>query len=431
MKLKTVALIFILAIVFVGSHFFFREEGNQALLLSHFQLFGSSISVARLFVASIVLAALIPSVYFSTRVFGLFKHARTVESSQLLTGDRGSRHFQAAGLLDHGDYEQVLNLLEQDQSHEGIYWRAHALLLLKRPQETLTLLGDRSETAFSYLRVQAQKSLGNNPESTLRNLIAENPATARNAYVELVQFLDAQERWLDCYELVKQMKSHGLVPPEGWSVAYHYQWVLTQVDIAPKRRIEQFQQILKEAPNFVPANLALGDLYMETKSVEKAFRVYEQAFESTDNTVFLERLELFYLGQGRPEDVLSIYRQLLVKRGNASIKFQLGRLYFKLGMFEECDDLLSPLKGRLGHLKEFQWLQACSHMYQGRHEKAVMLLKEMVEGFSPAHHYACSACHFTSEVWQDRCPKCSVWGTSRQQGELSESAPSVVAAPVY
>lgn len=435
MKPKTVLLIVIIAALFSLLHVFLSDEHNLTLLQQNYQIFGFSISALKTLAISAFIAALMPSLYFSYKMMPLYKHVREQEQNQ--------RHIQrshedldrAIDDYRHGAPSKALAQLEAIEHPRAGLWRGKALMTLGRPEQAMVPLREAFDQDHSveagYLLAECLRLMKESPEQPLRELIANSPKQARNAYLQLIEHLDMQADWATCIELIKQMESHKMAAPEGALTAYRYEWVNAQPDLTPKRKIEHYQKVLKESPNFVPANLALGDMYQLTGAVEKAFRVYEQAFGKTRNTVFLERLEHFYIEQGHPEDAIQVYRQLLAKTGDLLIKYQLGQLYYKLEMLDESYDLLNPLRAQFGGLPGFLYSLAEIESRRRRDGEALSDLKTIVQqGGMDNENYQCTQCQTRYKSWQARCNSCRQWDKLRLSAALieRETNPS---APIY
>lgn len=423
MKLKTAGLIIGMAAVFTVLHFFIRDTHNVGLLQQEFVILSYRVSVARLMVILMILSMVVPGLYFT---FSGFAPATS-------SGNSDGRHapdsktIAGAELVMHGHFEDALSHFADVQSDEECYWRARALVGLRRHEEALQLIDEHQDAQSLYLKAEIQGHLGLSSEDTWRQLIIRS-GHGENAYQALLKELARNHRWWDCVVLLEQMAEKNIPFDPETLASYRYQWVVSQ-DTEPKNRIEEFQRILKMFPDFVPANVALGDVYMETGSIEKAFRVYEQAFERTSHMVFLDRLESYYLGQGRPEDVLGIYRQLLIQRNSVGIRIQLMRLYMRLSMYEECREILDSLS----HMEcdELMWARSVVDLKSGDSEKAAFNLSAMVEDkLSVCQPYACKHCSTAYDSWMAQCKQCGQWNGISSAIQV-EDQPAVASAPIY
>jgi lipopolysaccharide biosynthesis regulator YciM len=283
----------------------------------------------------------------------------------------------------------------------------------------------------AYLLADARTKLDDSPEPILRELIRKSPSKAHEAYQRLMAFADHRRQWQMCLDLAAEMKAVGIAYDAQKLLGYRYEWIQAQPDLPPKKCIERYQQILKDAPDFAPASLALADTYMMVQAEEKAFRVYEHAFEQTRNPIFLDRIERYYLEQGRPEDAIQIYRQLLVSMGGPLIKFQLGKLYYKLEMLDDSLEILEPLRGHLGHLPGYLLCLADIKARRNRHDEATEDLKSLIQHRGDqGEDFVCDHCSAHYPEWQARCDQCSRWDRIRLEASLVKTEP-VSTSPLY
>ncbi len=420
MKFKTIALLGCMAAFFTSFAVFVHSSHNQALLLHRFELFHYTFTVVETLATVMIAAAFATGLYFSTRMVDLFRDERQFD--RVRVEDRPDPEIQrAADLVIHGLPGRALEALADKVEPRSCYWRGRALQALGRHGEAalaLKLAGFERADA-GYLLAEVQASEGQSSEDALRQLIENHPREAFNAYLRCLDLLERQKRWQACLELAQQMESNGLPVPSGRLLAYRYENALSAGDANTKTLIERLQQILKDAPDFVPANLALGEAYMRVEAVEKAFRVYEQAFEKTGNAVFLDRLEDYYLDQGRPEDVIEVYRLLLSQNSNPTIQLKLGKLFFKLDMLDESREVLEPLVPALSRNAKLLWLMAEIEARSEHVTGSLEYLRDLVAlTFDPNLDYQCGQCAQAHSTWQARCHRCGNWGFIRQQEDL-------------
>ncbi len=420
MKFKTIALLGCMAAFFTSFAVFVHSDHNQALLLHRFELFNYTFTVVETLATVMVGAAFATGLYFSTRMVDLLRDERQFD--RIRVEDRPDQDIQrAADFVIHGLPGRALEALADKVEPRSCYWRGRALQALGRNSEAalaLKLAGFERADA-GYLLADVLAAEGQSPEDALRQLIDSYPGEALNAYLLCLELLERQRRWEACLELAQQMERNGLPVPLGRILAYRYEGALLHGAADAKIMVERLQQILKDAPDFVPANLALGEAYMRMDAVEKAFRVYEQAFEKTGNAVFLDRLEDYYLDQGSPEDVIEVYRLLLSQKPNPTIQFKLGKLFFKLDMLDESREALSPLLPAFSRNAKFLWLMAEIEARSEHTVTSLDYLRDLVAlTYDPNRDYQCAHCARAHASWQARCHDCGVWGLIRQQEDV-------------
>jgi len=433
MKPKTFLLFVLIVAAVICTVLFIEINGDE--LRHQFVFFGRSFSIMRGMVAIILISAILPSCYFSLKYFRLLTRVKELETAadDVARANKGMLEGETA--YQHGHYRRALDLLPAVESKAASLLRAKCLIALGEREQALQILRRsylaEADIESGYLMVQLQQEQGLSPEETLRNLIASNPEHAKRAFELLLAYYERNGQWSACLATAKQMQQHHHeVAPERL-IAYRYEWLSEQTDETPKKLIEGYQQIIKQAPDFVPAQLALGDVHMTSGAVEKAFRVYEQAFEKSRNPVFLDRLETFYLEQDRPEDAIQVYRQLLVKVGGPLLKFQLGKLYFKLEMLDEALAILEPLETSHGKVPGYLAYRAEIKARRYRQDEALEDMKRLLvfRGFA-GQDFICVNCSTPYHAWQARCDHCHQWNKIILEAALVKPE-EVSTSPLY
>ncbi len=416
MKLKTAALLIFVGIAIIIPTFFITNSHNHEILIQEFLFTGFSFSVIGTMVFLIILAAVIPSIYFTLKYTQLLKHNRSLEKQRGVVDASQQESDEIRLCFFHGRYDRVLELLAERDDPTSLLLRARAHLVLDDAVSAESLLkkafAENGHVEAGYLLAETLIDRGQSPLDTLNALIHQDGGNTPRAWNLMLRYYDRREMWTECLATLEEIRGRGLdTDPALWP-AYRYQVTHSDDGLPHKKAIESYQQILKDAPDFVPANLALADTHMANGSVEKAFRIFEQAFAKTLNPVFLERLEHFYLEQGRPEDAIRIYRELMIKIGGPLIKFQLGKLYFKLEMMDESLEMLEPLGSALDHIPGYLYYLAELKARRQRPEEALDDLRKLVlrYGFS-GEDYICTHCRTAYKTWQARCGQCRKWDT--------------------
>ena len=433
MKPRTI-LLFVLVLGAIVCTALFLEWNREELMHS-FTFMGFSFSVMRAFVITVLLAAVLPSIYFSLKYTRLMGRIKTLEAGETAAATAAVGQAEGEAAFRHGSYQRALELLPEQGNAPVLLPRAKSLIAQGEREQAQKILADSfsqgHDIETGYLLVQLQKELGLSPEATLKSLSANNPEHAIRAFNLLLTHYETEGNWSACLELTKQMQRHHHEIPAHRLAGYRYEWLREQSGETTKKKIEGYQQIIKQDPDFVPAHLALGDVHMETGSVEKAFRIYEQAFEKTRNPVFLDRLERYYLEQGRPEDAIQVYRQMLVRIGGPLLEFQLGKLYFKLEMLDESLATLEPLEATHAKIPGFLAYLAEIRARRLRQDEALETLKRLLanRGFS-GQDFICIHCRTAYHEWQARCDHCGRWNQVTLEAALVEPE-RVSTSPLY
>ena len=433
MKPKTVLIILAVTLIVLIPYLFIRESQNQDLLMNQFIYLGYEFSVLQGFVLTLIVSVLAPSLYFTAIYMRLLKRNRALQKAGDDSGSERDTRREAAVLLAHGMAQQALDKVSGQEEPEAQLLAARANLALGNEEAAAPLLAKAFEEGGSdeagYLLAECYRGTGTAEVDILMRLTARSPDKARRAYLMLMETYERNANWKGALDLVADMRNKGMDAPEHKVPAYRYELVRAQAaEQPPKKTIEGYQHILKEAPHFVPANLALGETYLVSGAMEKAFRVFEQAFESTGNPAFLDRLERFYLDQDRPEDAIQIYRQLLVKHDTPLIRYKLGKLYYQLEMLDESLEQLEPLAKQ----QDLPPVLVMLAEIKARRFRAEEALEDMLrfarEQQTLSGEYVCENCETRHAGWSARCEHCGYWDrithlAARVKTELPAQAP--------
>ncbi len=433
MKLKTVVIMFAIALPLFALVLFLLNPENQRALTAPLVLFGYRFSLIYGLVASLIVAMTAPSLYFTSKHLKLARQTRGLQKTQGANDAGRSRIAQARALLAHHRWLEVAPLLAKDESPEADLLRAHAQLGLGEAEAAADafrlLFDERGDVEAGYGLAQALKTAGRSPEPALKDLIERCPKEADAAYGLLLTHYLEDRDWPAAVALIDRMESLGVEVADDRWLGCRYEWARA-LDQTDRKTMEIYQQITKRAPDFVPAYLAIGEAHMAMGAEEKAFEVYESAFEQTGHPVFLDRLENYYLDQGRPEDALQVYRQLLVKAETPMIRFLLGRLHFRLEMLDESLALLEPLRGQLGDQPGYLRYMAELEARRGRFDEAMADSRSLWQalGFE-GENFVCDACKTRHAAWRARCGHCGRWNAiTLQAGQVD--AETIPANPI-
>ncbi len=416
MKPKTAVIIILMAIGILAPIRFIMYDHNQEILHQEFVFLGYGFTVVKALVFGMILAAILPSAYFSVKYAKVMKKTRSDEKMRKSTGLLQGKAAQARDQFLHEFYAGALAHTSTSNEPSDQLLTARIHLAMDEPNQAIPLLERLFEESQSveagYLLAETLAATNQSPLETLRTMVKNQPQHAVRARRLMLAHYDRKGAWPECLDLVRELQELGVETETAVIAGYRYENTRRQDDLPPKKAVDQYQRILKECPDFVPASLGLGDTYMLMGLVEKAFGVYEHAFKQTHNPVFLDRLEQFYLEQGRPEDAIQIYRELLVRLGGPLVKFQLGKLYYKLEMTDEALDILEPLRFELNDIPGFLYYLAELKARRGRLDEASEDLARLaaISGFD-GEDFVCTHCKTPYKGWEARCGQCRKWDT--------------------
>lgn len=414
MKLRTL-LLFGLAFLGVWVFYaFLQSHHNAQILSSQFQLWGTQFKVLNGFLVAMLVAAVMPAAYFSWKYWQLARLLRAEKKAR--AGEEQVRHDvdAIAKLLDHGHYEALLEQLKDRDDVRAAFLKGKALLYLHRSGEAIGHLRKAFKegqlTEAGYLLAKAHRSNGQSPVPVLETLIASDPKNAVRAYRLLLEAQDRQAMWPACLETLRHMRRLGLAIDESMEQGLQFELINAETLGAPKKAADKYQHFLKTNPDFIPAQLALGDAYLELDAGEKALNVWEQGYNRTQNPVFLDQLEEFYLRQGRPEDAIQIYREILVREELPVPRYRLAKLYLRLEMLDDSLACLEALRPQFDGVPGFLTELASIHAKRENYEQAYgTLLESPALASTGALGYVCESCGSQTDEWVSRCEQCKQW----------------------
>jgi len=165
----------------------------------------------------------------------------------------------------------------------------------------------------------------------------------------------------------------------------------------------------------VPAAVALGDAHEALGEHREAVRAWERAAEGTPALPLLARLERAHRREGRPSQMIALYRDALARAPDEpALAVALGRVYFELEMLDDAADQLEKVEVRAPDLPVV-------HAYLGavfeRRGDTQAAFEEYRRALALGHAFEwphrCEACGATGSTWRDRCEQCRRWNTLR------------------
>lgn len=181
------------------------------------------------------------------------------------------------------------------------------------------------------------------------------------------------------------------------------------------------QEIVKDAPDFLPGYVSLGDALRRLGAPLEASSVWEEGYRALGRGVFLERLEALFLDEGDPATLLSFYRDFVREKSNdLMLRFFYGKLCLRLEMIEEGLEQLQLVESSGVDSPQIHLLLAEGHSRRGRFDIAIAQYKKALGVTSRLSvGYACDLCNEESQEWQSRCPACGEWASLSVIGRQS------------
>jgi len=172
--------------------------------------------------------------------------------------------------------------------------------------------------------------------------------------------------------------------------------------------VERLRGVLAQHPDFLPAAVALGDRLRLVKRDDEAARVWERSATRRPLPILLSRLETLHRERRQTTRLISLYRRLLRRADQPSVRLALARVLAAEVKHDEAAEVLSSAGAHYERLPAFHEVWATVHRARGDVRAAFGSL-ERAFALSPPPTYACRRCGRTEPEWLSRCPGCGTW----------------------
>jgi lipopolysaccharide biosynthesis regulator YciM len=320
-------------------------------------------------------------------------------------------------------FQKVLAI---DQNHVNTLLRMGiSQLREKNPQEAvllhqkaLSLDPDNQEVMFS-LAADYEEAKRFEDALAMYGKILSKDSSNLTALIKMRDLYQRLNQWDELSETQRKLLAGPLMPSEQEVehrrlVGFRYEMgrsLLEAGDLERSRKI--FRGVIKLDKDFIPAFLGLGEVYLEEGKVADAAELWEKAYKMTSSTLLLLRLEDLYLKQGEPGKAIEIYTKAVHwKPQDNSLKFFLGKLYYRLEMIDEAFEILSTVDWGDKDFPDVHKLLGNIYLRRGSLGLAASEFKKAL-GFKKQIiiPYVCSNCELRTTDWSGRCPNCGKWNT--------------------
>lgn len=241
---------------------------------------------------------------------------------------------------------------------------------------------------------------------------------------------ELETRWPELSEAARAREASLLVGLRYRQALEHYE----RDDLTAAERL--LEELLTEAPDFLAAQLLLGEVRVLQDREEEAVRIWVDAYRQTGSPILLQRLEDFWIEAQAPEKAIHTLRSLLgLGRSDVLPRFFLGRLYYRLEMLDEAFKELDILREQIARSPTYRFLLARLHERRGETAKALAeyqtCLREIGLGLA---EYRCRVCASRYREWRDYCARCQSWNAVEMDFEEEKLTPAelgVVDLPVW
>lgn len=320
-------------------------------------------------------------------------------------------------------FQRVLNL---DPNHVDTLLRMGITQLRqKNVQEAIrfhlkawNLDSDNQEVMFSLSADYEDAKRFDEAIKMYREILRKDPSNI-TTLVRLRDLYHRLNQWDELIETQARLLSNPLGAQElevehRKLIGFKYELgrsLLEAGDLERARKI--FRSVIKLDKDFIPAYLGLGEVYLEEGKPKEAGQLWEKSYKLTSSVLLLHRLEDLYLKQGEPGSAIEIYKQSVTwKPQDTTLKFFLGKLYYRLEMIDEAFDILTTVDWGDREFPDVHKLLGNIYLRRGslglaasEFKKALRFRKQVIVP------YFCSNCQHRTTDWAGRCPNCGKWNT--------------------
>ncbi len=230
---------------------------------------------------------------------------------------------------------------------------------------------------------------------------------------------ERMNRWEEAYEtqtkvLNSSLKETNRSNEQRHLVELKYETGRLYLSQGEKDRAKKFfKEAIKQERNFVPAYVELGEVLIKENKAQEAADLWEKAYNGTSSIIFLHRLEDLYLELGEPERIINFYHKVLERKpDDITLRFYLGKLYYRLEMIDASEEALSDIDIADKNVPHLHMILGNIHARRGEMDKAVEEFKKAMNLKKPVVvPYYCPICDYHTTGWSGRCPRCGNWNT--------------------
>jgi lipopolysaccharide biosynthesis regulator YciM len=254
----------------------------------------------------------------------------------------------------------------------------------------------------------------------------------------LTALRDIQEQqgdWEGAVETQRKfIKAAGKEPePQARLLGLRYQVAASYMDDGDtEKAAKTLKDILKEAPDFVAATVALGETLIRSGKVDEGLKVLTEGYSRHQNPVFLQVMEEKLIKRENPRKLIETFSNLLDgSPEDVFLNLFYGKICLRLEMVDDGymalkkvestgyeSPLLHALLGEIGARRE-------------RYEEAIEEFGRYVDLSDGLHpRFTCGNCQHIVDGWASRCESCGLWNSFTLPG-LTEPTAVPADSPQY
>lgn len=352
-------------------------------------------------------------------------------SAATRVGRRVSNHMaEARELMSHGLYAEAKGVLDAVLEERADHQGANILL-----GEVLLKTGD-TDGAVKHLEawclakpenlearyLLAEALLANRASdaavAVLRKIASDKPKQALRAWRRLRALHTDAQRWEEALEAHRKLNQHFSgemgTGEKAQGSALLYQVGLSKVEADQyKEAIQAFQQVLKEDPGFLPAQLALGRCMVLQDQEQQGVEIWLEGFRKSGEGTFLQEIEDYFIQLGRPDDGLAVLERVAATSEHATTaKFFLGKMLYRLEILDRALDQFQEVRSQVVFSPILYFFMAKIHARRGRNDQAMNEYRQLLRNLGVLKlRFECSVCGHRSADYVDRCETCASWNS--------------------
>jgi len=243
-------------------------------------------------------------------------------------------------------------------------------------------------------------------------------ADNRKALRSLRDLHIAAGNWQDAYDLQKRVikvaqKSKRLADEKKLLANLRYEVARLMLENGEAdKALGEFQDLVKNAPELVPARVSLGDAQKAVGRGDDAVRTWQEGYQKLGRSIFLSRLEDYYMETEDPAGLLTFYRDATSQKpDDMLLRLFFGKFCLRLEMVEEAIDQLYMVESSGIESTQLNFLLGEAYRRRDRIEDAVEEYKRALGTNKHLHlGFVCDHCGKSYQEWQSRCDECGNWG---------------------
>lgn len=245
----------------------------------------------------------------------------------------------------------------------------------------------------------------------LRQIERRHPLFHR---VTLHQALE-QEDWEGARRALGALRRGGKLASEGEADAVRT-WIAARQAASGQESeaCKLLEEVLRDRPEYVPATLLLGDLWVGRGEFERAAALWTDLLERRVVVAphLIQRLEKVYFELGRFGELERLFEAAMAREGSGcgALRLALARMALRKGEAERALALMEEALQRDPQDPEARQWYLYLLMEAGRGEEARRALKtELEAALALAQSQRCPYCRQAIDGATVRCPHCAHW----------------------